>query len=299
MRAAQWRLLGLGLGVALGTAALLADAGAIERLVAAVGLDRLTPYAQPPLGHTARDVLALALIVLGVALGWGLGLIFGAQVDREVPDAAEPEIQELDLADRRHETLHIPSFAPSAQGASMNALGWRTPTGVAAAPDAAAIGLAESQEVVPSPAIGPHDVVPEMVRAEPLEETVLVPVQGAARGTSEHVASVQHTTDATPRPEEHAMPELSPALARIEAIVADIARHGPQGFGSRFEAIDARLQQMAQQMAELAALARAQQRTPVTLPTRDARPPADPAQRRALAQTARDLRARLGEPELA
>lgn len=285
MRAAQWRWLGLALGVALGAAAVLADAGTIERLVSATGLDRLTPYAQPPLGKSARAAMALGLILIGLALGWILGKLVGAESDEEEPDAdalaaAEP----------------INASAPAATAVtterpSMGELGWRTPTSVAAAPDGPAVETASVIAQTPPP-------VATQLRTSDMQEPSR-PATLPAPSFDGPVPSEPHVAAADMRAEEDGMPDHSPALARIEAIVADIARHGPHGFESRFEAIDARLQQMAQQIAEIAGLARAQQRTPSALPLREARAPADPAQRRALAQTARDLRARLGEPELA
>lgn len=82
-------------------------------------------------------------------------------------------------------------------------------------------------------------------------------------------------------------------LERIEATLARLEARGPD----RLDAIDARLGQMAQQLAELAALARAVARTPTPVPLvtpGQLRSPADQDQRRSIGAAARALRASLG-----
>ena len=50
----------------------LAVRGAIiERMVLASGLDLILPMATPPLGNTARFLIAALFAAVGAALGWG------------------------------------------------------------------------------------------------------------------------------------------------------------------------------------------------------------------------------------
>jgi hypothetical protein len=58
----------------LGLGSLTVSAPALEGLVLATHIDALVPAAAPPLGMTARLVVALALAVVGGGIGWLLAL---------------------------------------------------------------------------------------------------------------------------------------------------------------------------------------------------------------------------------
>ena len=291
----RWLLIGLLLGLALASAILFVPGPWVENIVAGSGLPTLTPLAQPPLGTKAYLLLAAGAVAVGLALGWIAGRLFarplGADAEDEAAEIAYPATARAPAASPATPVLDTPALDMPA----LDSLGWNAPA--AAAPDA---------EVEP---MAPEPNVPEPSAPEPAAALAHEP---AAMHSS---ALAEETPMSLPKP---SMPmsrepgsgpgsaplsahlaDPAPALARIESALAGLAQHGPVGVSARFDALDARLQQMAQQIAEIAALARAAQRTPAPAAFSAAAtalaPPADPARRRAMAASARMLLARMGE----
>lgn len=296
----RWLLIGLLLGLALASAILFVPGPWVENIVAGSGLPTLTPLAQPPLGTKAYLLLAAGAVAVGLALGWIAGRLFarplGADAEDEAAEIAYPATARAPAASPATPVLDTPALdTPALDMPALDTLGWNAPA--AAAPDA---------EVEP---MAPEPNVPEPSAPEPAAALAHEP---AAMHSS---ALAEETPMSLPKP---SMPMSSepgsgpgsaplsahladpaPALARIESALAGLAQHGPVGVSARFDALDARLQQMAQQIAEIAALARAAQRTPAPAAFSAAAtalaPPADPARRRAMAASARMLLARMGE----
>jgi hypothetical protein len=71
-----------------GLCALAVPSALLERLVGALGLDRLFPAAAPPLGETARLLIAAGLSSVGEIIGLLLGRAIGAR-HRPKPQPAE------------------------------------------------------------------------------------------------------------------------------------------------------------------------------------------------------------------
>jgi hypothetical protein len=95
-------LIGLG-SFALSTAL-------IERIVLAAGIDAAIPAAAPPLGMTARLLLALGLGALGGAIGWALAAHLARAHDAPAPKVFSVRDTDLDDDhDHEHERLPWPS----------------------------------------------------------------------------------------------------------------------------------------------------------------------------------------------
>ncbi len=99
----------------------------LESLVGALHIDALVPAAAPPLGFTARILVALALAVIGALVGWMAGRRLarigtanprrdeaGSPAVDAVPDAAEAWADDEDLA--RLEAARPPAAATPATG---------------------------------------------------------------------------------------------------------------------------------------------------------------------------------------
>ncbi|HEY6869069.1 MAG TPA: hypothetical protein VI199_04845, partial [Novosphingobium sp.] len=71
----------------LGMGSLLVHPGLLESVVLAIRLDRLIPAASPPLGFTARTLVAILLACAGGMVGYGAGRALGATTAprRETP----------------------------------------------------------------------------------------------------------------------------------------------------------------------------------------------------------------------
>jgi len=261
------RLFGVALGFALAATVLFASPGWIEHMIASTGAGKMTLYARPPLGATARAALAAVGLALGVGLGFILALIFGrGRVDDAYGyDSPVP-------------TVPSPSPSPS----SLDVLGWRAPAGNEVTLPIAATTTTSEAEVAA--------LFAASRRSPPVPPVARLMAPAASEALHEQAAVVSHDRESAP------MSDQAAALARIEATLADLTRSGPSQTWERLEAMDARLAQMAQQLAEIAAFGRAQQRTPERV--RAPQPPTDPAQRLAMTETARLLRARLGDAEL-
>lgn len=263
-----WQLIGLLLGLALGAAILAGRAGWVDDAVARAGIAQFAPSARPPLGQKAHIALALAAVVLGGLLGWIAGRVFGRTPRLgygEIAGSADPSWTAQPAV--RDEPAHAlfqsratPSpLAPSSHGTADASAATSINSPIATENATAAIGQSASPQVIPQ-----HPMV------------------------GEHPAAIRPGGDPS-----------ADSLSRIEAALIDIARSGSTSVTDRFDGVEARLEQMAMQIAELASLARARGRTPAPTALVDARtivPPADPGQRRAAAVSARDLLARMGEP---
>ena len=286
----RWLLIGLLLGLALASAILFVPGPWVENIVAGSGLPTLTPLAQPPLGTKAYLLLAAGAVAVGLALGWIAGRLFarplGADAEDEAAEIAYPATARAPAASPATPALDTPA---------LDTLGWNAPA--AAAPDA---------EVEP---MAPEPNVPEPSAPEPAAALAHEPAAMHSSALAEETPmslpkpSMPMSSEPGSGPGSAPLPahlaDPAPALARIESALAGLAQHGPVGVSARFDALDARLQQMAQQIAEIAALARAAQRTPAPAAFSAAAtalaPPADPARRRAMAASARMLLARMGE----
>jgi len=286
----RWLLIGLLLGLALASAILFVPGPWVENIVAGSGLPTLTPLAQPPLGTKAYLLLAAGAVAVGLALGWIAGRLFarplGADAEDEAAEIAYPATARAPAASPATPALDMPA---------LDTLGWNAPA--AAAPDAAVEPMAPEPNVpepsAPEPAAAlAHE--PAALHSSALAEETPMSLPKPSMPMSSEPGS---GPGSAPLPAHLADP--APALARIESALAGLAQHGPVGVSARFDALDARLQQMAQQIAEIAALARAAQRTPAPAAFSAAAtalaPPADPARRRAMAASARTLLARMGE----
>ena len=291
----RWLLIGLLLGLALASAILFVPGPWVENIVAGSGLPTLTPLAQPPLGTKAYLLLAAGAVAVGLALGWIAGRLFarplGADAEDEAAEIAYPATARAPAASPATPALDTPALDTPA----LDTLGWNAPA--AAAPDA---------EVEP---MAPEPNVPEPSAPEPAAALTHEPAAMHSSALAEETPmslpkpSMPMSSEPGSGPGSAPLPahlaDPAPALARIESALAGLAQHGPVGVSARFDALDARLQQMAQQIAEIAALARAAQRTPAPAAFSAAAtalaPPADPARRRAMAASARTLLARMGE----
>ncbi len=273
----QWRIAGLAVGIALATAALIVPGEVLDHAVAVLGLERLTPRAAPPLGQSARLALAASALVFGGVLAWVLGRLFGRPAELEDEDAV---------------------FDPPLATAVSDMSGWRTPAQMAA-PIAAPVG---EEPIVAEVPVAEEPVIVATVPVAPAEEAPVADTTVPAP-LERHEAPALSTEPPTPAPLPVDGAATGDAAARIEAALAALSQHGPIGVSNRFDSLDARLQQMAQQLAEIAGTVRALQRTPTPLisaqpaapSARALPPPGDPALRHALAQAARNLRAGLGD----
>jgi hypothetical protein len=124
---------------------------ALEAMVLAGHLDALVPAAAPPLGMTARMLLALVLGVAGGAIGWMLA-------KRAAAASARPAPQVLRMAEvGLDETLPWPGMAeePAPQ---LDPVGFEPPVietepepAPAPEPDRPGIERVESEEIAPAP----------------------------------------------------------------------------------------------------------------------------------------------------
>ena len=307
----RWLLIGLLLGLALAAAILFVPGPWVEDVVTRSGLPGLTKLAQPPLGTKAYLLLAAAALAGGLALGWIAGRLFSRPREAD-PDAdADVDVDDQPAGTAWRAAARAPAEPLPAPAPALDSLGWNAP--------------AEAAPVAAAEALAPQVTAPEPTVPEPVAALAHEP---AALHTAATAADAEETPMSLPPPSVSASPEAEPgavlapeagsfspippapaprlpvdpdpALARIESALAGLAQHGPVGVSARFDALDARLQQMAQQIAEVAALARAAQRTPASavLPVAGPAalvPPADPARRRAMATAARTLLARMGD----
>ena len=91
-----------------GLCALAVPTALLERLVGALGVDRVLPAAAPPLGENARLLIAAGLSSVGEILGLLLGRALGAR-HRPKPQQAEVDSQpreERDFVDEPRKPLH-------------------------------------------------------------------------------------------------------------------------------------------------------------------------------------------------
>ena len=111
----RWRLLGILLGLGLGIATYLIPPETLGATSTALGLDRLTPLAAPPIGIGVRAALAVAVLLAGVMLGWIAARLF----------ARGTAVEDADLAEE-----YAPAYAapPAMEG-------WRAPVPVSAPVD--------------------------------------------------------------------------------------------------------------------------------------------------------------------
>ena len=268
--ARTWAIFGLVLGVALAGAAFVLPDATLAQIATTTGLDRVTPFAQPPFGQTARAVLAGGALAVSILLGLLIGRLARSAPIESGEDEAQPAVAARDW----HAPAPLPRVAPDLPVAAQST----TPLAPAEAP-AQTVGVTTS-------AIPPAPITPPM---EP---------QPAAAVLA-HVAQPQPDQPPSVADLSAPAPSMVEPIARLEAAVAQLAQRAPAEVANRFDSIDGRLQQMAQQIAELAALARAQQRTPAPAAADPQRPlpaPTNAAHRRAMAANARLLLARLGDP---
>jgi len=284
------RVLGLLIGVALAAAALLGPQAALDALATKLGLGSLTPLVQPPLGHNARIALAAIGLIFGLLLAFLLGRLARGRIEGNdarmedvitgvrhgpapstsatAPDhapRADPELADLPAG-----PIHVADLSAEP-----------VPGMFAAAP----IGSTDA----PLYSGRPITVDPEPTRIEPIaSNTTYMPTVSNDPLTPPEVST--HRFPAVD-------PEISESLARVEAAISALALHGPMPITARLDAIDARMVQIAQQIAELAGLARVASRTPLpaapsSLPLQ-VRTPGDPALRQSIGTAARALRDRL------
>ena len=281
------RVLGLLIGVALAAAALLGPQAALDALATKLGLGSLTPLAQPPLGHNARIALAAIGLIFGLLLAFLLGRLARGRIEGN--DARMEDV----VTGVRHGPApstsatapdHKPRADPELAGLPAGPIhvadvsAEPVPGMFAAAP----IGSTDA----PLYSGGPITVDPEPTRIEPI--AAYIPTMSNDPLTSPEVST--HRSPAVD-------PEISESLARVEAAISALALHGPMPITARLDAIDARMVQIAQQIAELAGLARVASRTPLpaapsSLPLQ-VRTPGDPALRQSIGTAARALRDRL------
>ncbi len=284
----RWTLLGLLMGVALAAGIMFATPEWLDGIATNLGADRLSPLAAPPLGMTARIALAAGLLLAATALGWLIGRL--SAPSRDTQEEQEPASE-------------FAAVGPS-HAASVEDLGWRAPAGAAPAEPVATATVSAPLPAAVAMMPVPDDTSTDQIPAGPPAPMPTEPLSAelprveAAPADAPPAESVPVSVDPVAPAQAAAVP--AETIARLEAAVAELARHTPARAADRFDGIDARLQQMAQQIAELAALARAAQRTPSgpALPSPVASmlvAPADPAHRRAMAGSARALLARLDE----
>ena len=269
--ARTWAIFGLVLGVALAGAAFVLPDATLAQIATTTGLDRVTPFAQPPFGQTARAVLAGGALAVSILLGLLIDRLTRSAPIESGEDEAQPAVAARDW----RTPAPLPSVAPDLPVAAQST----TPLAPAEAP--------AQTVVVTTSAMPPAPITPPPMEPQP------------AAAVLAHVAQPQ--PDQPPIVADHSAPAPSMVepIARLEAAVAHLAHRAPAEVANRFDSIDGRLQQMAQQIAELAALARAQQRTPAPAAADPQRPlpaPTNAAHRRAMAANARLLLARLGDP---
>lgn len=286
------RIVGLIVGIALAAAAMLAPQAAIDSLGTTLGLDRLTPLAQPPLGQTARLALAAVGLLLGLLLAFVLGRLTRRTVDDPYANNDPLEMRHEPASWQSPAGSPMAAIRPGLEGNGFNA------EPLLVDPGAAQPEIAQVTRPVPEPAqdLKEHLMAQEAMlpRCEPDNSPVDAPL---------HVGG-PITVDPTPMPvaptpeavgQTAHDPTLAAKLDRVEAAIALLGQRGPAHLFERLDAIDARMGQIAQQIAELAGLARTAARTPA--PAAPApiqiRPPDDGARRQSIGSAARALRDRM------
>ncbi len=174
----------------------LAVRGAIiERMVLASGLDLILPMATPPLGNTARFLIAALFAAVGAALGWGVMKMLrpatrpAAPAEPVWPSEERIRLREVDAHPdaplrapiRAHAELgpqgfdHVP---PEALAPAPQAYAPYTPPPLAPAAFAPEPVAHEAPRVFTPPVIEPAPVIETVARPEPLVEPmpVLAPV---------------------------------------------------------------------------------------------------------------------------
>lgn len=99
-------IVALWVGALFGLGSILVSPMTVERIVTALGIDRVVPMAAPPLGTTMRILLALAMT--------GLGAAIGALVARRLA-RPKPVAQADSLADDQAEPVEADAAAPEAE----------------------------------------------------------------------------------------------------------------------------------------------------------------------------------------
>jgi hypothetical protein len=302
----------------------------LERTVWTLGLRNVLPQLSPPLGDTARFGLAALAALLAALLGWGLLALLGvggrraAVGDEARATAPATPAWRLPPGDAQ---VDAPVDAPRSPAAEAPAWASAPPPVAAPAPAMAAEaaplraveppiaqGSVAGPVAPPAPAPAPDEPAvaapPAMVDAAPAPDEPSVAAPAPAP-----VAPVAAAPAPAPAPapamDDAARAAMLASLARIEAQLAE-ARQGPvvgpnAQLIARFEELDSRVSaqvaQIAQQLVEVAQLARAAARAPAPAPAPAAlidaprplpsRPPRRLAARADLAAAIRDLRASL------
>lgn len=323
MRAAL-TVVGLLVGVALAAAALLGPQAALDGIATTLGLHRLTPLAQPPLGHTARVALAATGLVFGLLLAFILGRLARGRVARNtarVDDAAaqkrydrapspnlaakpdhaprsDPELAGLPAA-----PIHVADLSAEPVGEVFSPAPVQSTEAILAPAPDSGFNVGDPKPTAYATGVRKPDAA---LNAAPLHSggPITVDPEPMSFKRADSFAQTPTASNDPPRSPEtpaNCSPVLDPAvaesLARVEAAVSALALHGPMPITERLDAIDARMGQIAQQIAELAGLARAASRTPLPAPPSKlpakVRAPGDPALRQSIGTAARALRDRL------
>lgn len=327
------RILGLLAGIGLAAAALLGPQAAVDGFATTLGLGRLTPLAQPPLGQNARFALAAAGLVVGLLLAVILGQFARrgrTSRDQGSRDGAAPEmryesaplpafafapdrarVSDPDLAGLPAEPIHIADLTAEPVAAMFATTHLETTDAIfepvepaTHEPPIRVLHATMLPETLPTPepplhSGGPITVDPEPPRYEASTAKPIAPTDvmyaAAMDGSPPPANKAPRQADMSAGPVAVSDPAIADSLARVEAALHGLALHGPAPIAARLDAIDARMGQMAQQIAELAGLARMATRTPMPAPAAVApfRAPDDPARRQSIGTAARALRERL------
>lgn len=310
----------------------------LERAVWTLGVRNLLPQLNPPLGETARFALAGVAALLGGLIGWGVLALLGVggrgapEEAAEVPAppawrlppsqaraAAAPEVAAAPRAAAGPDARPVfaranapaPASAPDAPATAAPA------TAAPATPGTVAAGVAAPAMVAPA-APGPVAARGAAAVADAVPAPSAAPVAPVGSAAPVDPAAPVGTAPAVAAPlDDAARTAMLASLARIEAQLAE-ARQGPvvgpnAQLIARFEELDSRVTaqvtQIAQQLVEVAQLARSAARAPAPAPAPAAllpvaaaleasrplpvRPGRRPANRAELAAAIRSLRATL------
>lgn len=165
-------MLAVWFGALFGLGVLAVRTGLLEAVVSSLGIDQLVPAAAPPLGATARILLALAFASTGGAIGGTIGLLMARsrpdKVARRAEAAAAKEAaREARAAER---ALAEPPLAPVAEAGE--ALGFF---------DISKLDLDDELRIEPEPEIAPEPEIEILADDAPEPETELKPIRAFER----------------------------------------------------------------------------------------------------------------------
>ncbi len=206
-------IVGLWFAALLGMGSFVLSTSLLEALVLATHLDSVIPAAAPPLGVTARLVLAIGFGAIGGVIGWVLALRVANPTQKPAPHVFQvadlPEPMRATIIPAKAPEVRVPTLDPASLIEDIEDIA------IAAPPPAVEAEAFAAVDFVREP-VQPEVILPEPVAVEPAPPppapTAAERIAGADLAELSHVELIERLAIA-----------LQNREARRDAIIADAA----------------------------------------------------------------------------